>query len=50
MDIKVIGTAGIILKAGLDGKLDVKETIEELDAIGFRLSKEVKDHLLEENR
>ena len=50
MHIRITGKAGIILKAGLDGKLDVEETIVQLDDAGFRLSNEVKDHLFRKSK
>ena len=50
MDIQITGTAGIILKAGLDGKLNIEETIVQLDAAGFRLSNEVKEHLIRKTK
>jgi predicted nucleic acid-binding protein len=50
MDLQITGTAGIILKAGLDGKLNIEETIIQLEDVGFRLSNEVKEHLLRKSK
>lgn len=46
MDLKITGTVGVLLKAGRDGKLDLKECLDELNACGFRLSEKVRDYVL----
>ena len=38
LGLKITGTVGILLLASADGKLDFKNTIDELIAVGFRLS------------
>ncbi len=38
LGLKITGTVGILLLASADGKLDFKKTIDELIAVGFRLS------------
>jgi len=38
LGLKITGTVGIILLASHDGKLDLKTTLDDLMAVGFRLS------------
>lgn len=38
LGLKITGTVGIILLASQDGKLDLKTTLDDLMAVGFRLS------------
>lgn len=38
LGLKITGTIGILLLAAADGKLDFKKAIDELIAVGFRLS------------
>jgi len=38
LGLKITGTVGILLLASADGKLDFENTIDELIAVGFRLS------------
>ncbi|MDO9517968.1 MAG: DUF3368 domain-containing protein [Methanosarcinaceae archaeon] len=46
MNIDITGTVGILLKAGKDGKIDLRESLDELNACGFRLSEKVRDFVL----
>ena len=46
LGLKITGTIGILLLAARDKKLVFKETIDDLVACGFRLSKEEYDKLL----
>ena len=46
MNINITGTVGILLKAGKDGKIDLQETLDELNSYGFRLSESVRDFVL----
>lgn len=46
MELDITGTVGILLKAGRDGKIDLRESIDELNACGFRLSDKVRDFIL----
>ena len=46
MDIDITGTVGVLLKAGMDGKIDLRESLDELNACGFRLSENVRDFVL----
>ena len=47
MNINITGTVGILLKAGMDGKIDLRESLDELNACGFRLSDKVRDFILD---
>jgi len=44
--LKITGTIGILLLAARDKKLVFKDTLDDLVACGFRLSKEEYDKLL----
>lgn len=46
MELDITGPLGILLKAGRDGKIDLRESIDELNACGFRLSDKVRDFIL----
>ena len=46
MNMDITGTVGILLKAGRDGKIDMRESLDELNACGFRLSDKVRDFIL----
>jgi predicted nucleic acid-binding protein len=46
MNVDITGTVGILLKAGRDGKIDLRESLDELNACGFRLSDKVRDFIL----
>jgi uncharacterized protein len=46
MNMDITGTVGILLKAGRDGKIDLRESLDELNACGFRLSDKVRDFIL----
>jgi predicted nucleic acid-binding protein len=46
MNMDITGTVGILLKAGRDGKMDLRESLDELNACGFRLSDKVRDFIL----
>jgi len=46
MNISITGTVGILLKAGKDGKINLRESLDELNACGFRLSEKVRDFVL----
>lgn len=46
MNIDITGTVGILLKAGKDGKIDLRESLDELNACGFRLSEKVRNFVL----
>ncbi len=46
MNITITGTVGILLKAGKDGKIDLRDSLDELNACGFRLSEKVRDFVL----
>lgn len=46
MNMDITGTVGILLKAGRDGKIDLRESLDELNACGFRLSDKVRDYIL----
>lgn len=47
MNIDITGTVGVLLKAGMDGKIDLRESLDELNACGFRLSEKVRDFVLD---
>ena len=46
MGLKITGTIGILLLASADGKLDFKKAIDELMAVGFRLSEKEYKRIL----
>lgn len=46
LGLKITGTVGILLLASLDGKLDFKTSLEELIAVGFRLSEKEYKRIL----
>ena len=46
MNMDITGTVGILSKAGRDGKIDLRESLDELNACGFRLSDKVRDFIL----
>ena len=46
MGLQITGTVGFLLKAGMDGKLDVRHALDELNACGFRLSADVRDYVM----
>ena len=46
LGLKITGTVGILLLASADGKLDFKKTIDELIAVGFRLSEKEYKRIL----
>ncbi|MCL7410484.1 MAG: DUF3368 domain-containing protein [Methanosarcinaceae archaeon] len=46
MNLNITGTVGILLKAGKDRKIDLRESLDELNACGFRLSEKVRDFVL----
>lgn len=46
MNIDITGTVGVLLKAGMDGKIDLRKSLDELNACGFRLSEKVRDFVL----
>ncbi len=46
MNVDITGTVGILLKAGMDGKIDLRESLDELNACGFRLSEKVRNFVL----
>jgi len=46
LGFKVLGTVGVLIKAARDGRINLKETLDELTSKGFRLSKEVYEEAL----
>jgi len=46
LGLKITGTVGILLLASLDGKLDFKRALDELIAVGFRLSEKEYKRIL----
>lgn len=46
--IQVTGTVGLLMLAAEDGKIDLKKTLEELIASGFRLSKSEYKKIIDE--
>ena len=46
LSLKITGTVGILLLASADSKLDFKKTIDELIAVGFRLSEKEYKRIL----
>ena len=46
MNVPITGTVGILLKAGKDGKINLRDSPDELNACGFRLSEKVRDFVL----
>jgi len=46
LGLKITGTVGILLLASEDGKLDFKKAIDELMAVGFRLSEKEYKRIL----
>ncbi|MCK4929185.1 MAG: DUF3368 domain-containing protein [Methanosarcinales archaeon] len=46
MNLSITGTVGILVKAGMDGKIDLRDSLDELNACGFRLSEKVRDFVL----
>jgi len=46
MNMDITGTVGILSKAGKDCKIDLRDSLDELNACGFRLSDKVKDFIL----
>ena len=50
LGLKITGTVGILLLASADGKLDFKKTIDELIAVGFRLSEKEYKRILSLNK
>jgi predicted nucleic acid-binding protein len=50
LGLKINGTVGILLLASADGKLDFKKAIDELIAVGFRLSEKEYKRILSLNK
>ncbi|MCW3130745.1 MAG: DUF3368 domain-containing protein [Methanophagales archaeon] len=50
LGLKITGTIGILLLASADGKLDFKKAIDELMAVGFRLSEKEYKRILTLNK
>ena len=50
LGLKITGTIGILLLASADGKLDFKKAIDELIAVGFRLSEKEYKRILSLNK
>jgi len=50
LGLKITGTVGILLLASADGKLDFKKAIDELMAVGFRLSEKEYKRILSLNK
>ena len=50
LGLKITGTVGILLLASADGKLDFKKAIDELIAVGFRLSEKEYKRILSLNK
>jgi predicted nucleic acid-binding protein len=46
MDLKITGTVGILLMAAQDKKLDLKKSLDQLLADGFRLSEKEYQRIL----
>jgi predicted nucleic acid-binding protein len=46
LGLKITGTVGILLLASADGQLDFKKTLDELIAVGFRLSEKEYKRIL----
>jgi predicted nucleic acid-binding protein len=46
LGLKITGTVGILLLASLDGKLNFKSALDELIAVGFRLSEKEYKRIL----
>ena len=38
LGVKITGTVGVLLLASMDGRLDLRKTMDELKSVGFRLS------------
>lgn len=49
LGLKITGTVGILLLASANGKLDFRKTIDELMAVGFRLSEREYKRILNLN-
>lgn len=48
LNLKIVGTLGIIIKAKESGLIDsLSEILDELESVGFHLSKNLKDKLLD---
>jgi len=47
LGLKITGTVGILLLASFDGKLDFKRALDELIAVGFRLSEKEYKRILQ---
>lgn len=46
MELAITGTVGVLVKAAKDSKLELKDSLDELNACGFRLSEKVRDFIL----
>lgn len=44
--IRVTGTAGVLLRAKAEGHLDAAPLVDQLDALGFRLTAAVRERIL----
>ncbi len=49
LGVPVTGTVGLLMLAAEDGKVDLKKTLDELMASGFRLSKSEYEKIISEN-
>jgi hypothetical protein len=38
LGVKITGTVGVLLLASMDGRLNLRKTMDELKSVGFRLS------------
>ena len=50
LGLKITGTVGVLLLAAADGKLEFKKTLDELIAVGFRLSEKEYKRILQLNK
>lgn len=46
MNLSITGTVGVLVKGSMDGKIDLREALDELNACGFRLNDKVRDYVL----
>ena len=46
LGLKITGTIGVLVLASNDGKLDLKNVLDELKTVGFHLSNKEYDRIL----
>jgi predicted nucleic acid-binding protein len=46
LGVKITGTVGVLLLASMDGRLNLRKTMDELKSVGFRLSETQYNRIL----